>query len=163
MLYNGVGVDDVDPKDFVLRFYANSSLFCNIAPTGHSFQLNDGGDSIHLIHSEKQIDFVKYRASDFPTLGAGNPGGLEWEAKSNGCVDVGIRVESTGIRFIGDKPDLNIYHATWQAFAETSLVDNNLGKPNGGRNTTWIENLRTAAKKKGLTSSDEQKGLGSTP
>ncbi|MFN7138377.1 MAG: hypothetical protein ACK4UN_03455 [Limisphaerales bacterium] len=142
VIYNGHGQDDTNSSDHTLVFWAKSSLFCNISPTGNATQLGDHGDNLHLLQLGKQLDFVKFRASDRPGQGKGDPGKLHWENGSEGFIDVGPYRENVGFRFLGDKADLNDYSAAWMVYAETYLVTNNLGKPNGGRNTEWIETLR---------------------
>lgn len=141
VIHCGSGTDDTNSSDYVLRFWAKSSLFCNVAPTGSSTQMGDHGDNLHLIQDEEHLDFVKFKASDKP-LGNGHPGLLEWEKGFYGYIDVGPYRENAGFRFLGNAADLNDYHAAWQVYSESFLVQNNLGKPNGGKNTTWIESLR---------------------
>ncbi len=142
VIYNGIGTDDTDAKDFVMRFYTKSSLFCNLAPTTNAFRFNPASDNVHLVQEKTQIDFVKFRSTDRARTGPSDPGALNWEKGNQGYVDVGITDENTGIKFVGDKPDMNDFLATWQTYPETYLEQNNLGEPNGGRNTKWIESLR---------------------
>ncbi|MBA4148970.1 MAG: hypothetical protein H0X66_12710 [Verrucomicrobia bacterium] len=148
VIYNGFGADEIDSSNYVLRFWAKSSLFCNVSPTGNATQLGDHGDNLHLLQAGKQLDFVKFRASDRPGQGLGDPGNLGWEKGSNGYIDVGPYRENVGFRFLGDTAELNNYPAAWQVYSETYLKDNNLGKPNGGRNTAWIKSLRGSPNKK---------------
>ncbi len=142
VIYNGIGEDDTDPNDFVLRFYAKSSLYCNTAPTGNSFKFSNKGDNLHLFQFSKQLDFVKYRTSDLSTRGIADPGLLEWQGGASGYVDVALTGQSTGFRFLGNRADLNDYPAAWTPYSETYKENNNLGKPNGGVNTEWIRLLR---------------------
>ena len=143
VIYDGNGTDDTDASDFVMRFWARSSLYCNVAPTGRALQLGDHGDNLHLIQGNKQLDFVKYRASDRPGAGKGEPGNLNWEKGREGYIDIGPYRTTRGFRYLGDKADLNDFPVAWQVYSETYLEQNNLGEPNGGRNTTWIEQLRS--------------------
>ena len=148
VIYNGGGEDDTDASDFVLRFYAKSSLFCNVAPTTNAFRLNDRGDNLHLLHLGKQIDFLKYRAADFSKQGSGEPGSLNWQNGANGFIEIGKEDENCGFHFLGDKADLNDYPAAWQPYPETYLEKNNLGKPSDGRNAEWVKQLRASSKGK---------------
>ncbi len=144
VIYNGQGEDDIDAKDFKLSFYAKSSLFCNVVGKTNAFYLGNYGDNVHLLHNENQVDYIKYRPNDKPARG-GDAGKLEWEKGFDGFIDVGKMNDSTGFRYMGDKPEMNSYPATWQAYTETYIESNNLGLPNGGRNTKWIEKLRAGS------------------
>ncbi|MBA4148819.1 MAG: hypothetical protein H0X66_11955 [Verrucomicrobia bacterium] len=141
VIYDGAGDDDTDGEDFTITLYARSSLFCNLAGRTNAFYLGNYGDNLHLMHNNKQVDFIKYRPNNRPERG-GDPGNLEWDKGFDGFIDVGLSGESTGFRFLGDKQELNAYPAAWQAYSESYFKSNNLGKPNGGRNTVWIEKLR---------------------
>src|SRR5690606_14872380 len=120
VIYNGSGQDDTNPADFVLKFYAKSSLFCNIAPTKNAFDLRKQGRALHLLHLARQVDFLKYRASDAKHFAPATPGLLHWEGGREGHVDVGKTGENTGIRFLGDKPDLNDFPAAWIAYPKNA-------------------------------------------
>ena len=154
VIYDGKGEDDIDASDFVLKFYVQSSLFCNATPTGHGFILNDHGDNLHLITQDgRQLDFMKYKPSDAPNPNGGEPGGMSWERGVKGFVDVAPFRQTTGCRFVGDSAELNDYIASWRVYSETYFEDNNLGKPNGGRNTEWINVLRAKASSNQSTAS----------
>ncbi len=141
VLYNGIGTDDTNASDFVLRFYAQSSLFCNSAPHTNSFRIADSGDNLHLLHLGKQVDFLKYRTKT-GKLTSADPGELGWDGGVKATIDVGKEDENVGFRFLGDKPELNDYPAAWRPYTEPYLETNNLGEPNGGKNSDWIEKLR---------------------
>lgn len=146
VIYDGVGTDDTDPEDFTITLYADSSLFCNLGGRTNAFYLGNYGDNLHLLHNDKQIDFIKFRPNDREERG-GDPGNLEWDNGIDGFIDTGLMNESTGVRYLGDKPELNDFPVAWQRYNETYFESNNLGQPNGGRNTDWIENLRKGAEK----------------
>lgn len=148
VINKGPGTDDTDGDDLVIRLYAKTSLFCNMSPSTNAFWLNDAADNLHVFQGDQQIDFIKFSATASKKKCKADPGTLEWEKGAEGSVEVGPEDEATGIRFLGDKPELNDFLATWQAYTETAVETNNLGQPNGGRNTVWIENLR----KKSITS-----------
>lgn len=141
VIYDGTGEDDTDATDFTLALYTDSSLFCNLAGQTNMFLIGNPGDNLHVLHNEQQVDFVKYRPNDKPEHG-GDPGRLGWDKGFNGFIDVGLVNENAGFRFLGDKADLNDYPAAWQPYPESYYQTNNLGQPNGGRNTVWIESLR---------------------
>lgn len=143
VIHRGEGTDDTDPSDFLLRFYAKSSLFCNTAPTTNAFKFSNQEDNLHLLHrGGDQVDFIKYRASNRKNQGSSEPGVLEWENGAKGCISIGLIDENVGVRFLGNKPELNNFPAAWQAYSETYRVSDNIGKPNGGLNTQWINELR---------------------
>ncbi|MFN7140949.1 MAG: hypothetical protein ACK4UN_16585 [Limisphaerales bacterium] len=150
VIYDGKGDDDIDHSDFTLKLYARSSLYCNLGGRTNAFHLGNYGDNLHLMHVGKQVDFLKYRPNDRPERG-GDPGSLDWEKGFDGFIDVGLMNENVGFRFIGDKPYLNDFLATWMIYPETYLESDNLGKPNGGRNTAWIEKLRESSSAKAKT------------
>lgn len=147
VLYNGTGKDDTNASDFVLRFYIKSSLFCNAAPTGNGFQLNDRGDNLHLTYERQQIDFLQFGSSDETMPPLGEPGGLQWDRSGKGYIDVAPFRHNTGFRFIGDTAEMNDFIATWRVYSETVVEENNLGKPSPGRNAEWVKKLRATAKK----------------
>lgn len=155
VIYNGKGTDDTDVSDFTLSFYAQSSLYCNVAPEGRAFGFRNVGHSLHLLHFNKQVDFVKYRADDATHHAPSEPGKLSWENGAQGHVPIGKIGENVGIRFLGNKPDLNDFLAAWMPYAEDVKTANNLGEPNGGRNTEWVKALRAKATKP--TSSAQKK------
>lgn len=138
-IYAGKGQDDIDPNDFTLTFYVNSSIFCNAAPTGKAFSLYNHGDNIHLLHKRRQIDFVKYATPERSDGPCGDPGSLKWESGARGFIDISPEPKA-GFRFIADSIELNDYPAAWRTYI--GAEDDNLGKPNGGRNTEWINLLR---------------------
>lgn len=142
VIYNGKGKDDTNADDFVLTFYAQSSLFCNVAPSGSAFHVRGVGNGFHLLHLNRQVDFVKFRASDATHKAPADPGKLNWENGVNGHVDVKETGQNLGIRFLGNKPDLNDYPAAWMPYSDKGRDLDTLGKPNGGLNTDWIEELR---------------------
>ncbi|MBA4149246.1 MAG: hypothetical protein H0X66_14120 [Verrucomicrobia bacterium] len=145
VIYDGNGTDDTNANDFTLSFYARSSLYCNVAPTGNAFSFRKPGKSLHLLYLNGQVDFLKYRASNATHNGPADPGKLGWENGVKGYIDVGMIGENVGFRFLGNKADLNDFPAAWMAYSEDYKKDNNLGKPNGGVNTVWIEALRAKA------------------
>ncbi len=147
VIYNGKGQDDTDGEDFVMTFYARSSLFCNVAPTKSAFDLAPVGRGIHLLHLGAQVDFVKYRASNAEHFAPAHPGKLKWEKGADGHIAIGKIGENMGVRFYGDKPDLNDFPIAWFPYSETHKKDNNLGLPNGRANTRWINALRDKASK----------------
>ncbi len=149
VIHRGEGKDDTDGSDFVLRFYARSSRFCNTAPTTNSFELSNHDDNLHVLHHGKQVDFLKYRASNpKEERSHATSGSLGWDGGEERHIPIGKVQDNTGIRFLGNEPELNDYPASWLAYSEPYLKDNNIGKPNGGANTVWIEGLRKAAKAK---------------
>lgn len=141
VLFNGAGEDDTDSSDFLLRFFATSSLYCNVAPTTNAFRIADQGDNLHLLHSGRQVDFLRY-LSKTSKRRAGEPGTLTWHGGNDGFIEIGDIDENVGFRFHGDKPELNDYPAAWLPYSEPTTKASNLGQPNGGRNTDWIEQLR---------------------
>ena len=148
VIYRREGIDDTDGSDFVIRLHARSSLFCNTAPSTNSFELSNHDDNLHLLHQGKQIDYVRYRASN-PSpkeRSFAQPGALEWENGSQGFIPIGKLQDNVGIRFVGNKPELNNFPAAWVAYPEPYIKRNNIGKPNGAANTVWIEQLRDKAR-----------------
>lgn len=143
VIYNGSGTDDTNAVDHLLIFYAQSSLFCNLAPTGEPFSFAKAGDGMHLLHLGKQVDFVKYRVTSAPSPGQADPGKLNWENGAKGHINIGNLGDNVGFRFLGNKPELNDYLATWMPYSEQYKTANNLGQPNGGVNTEWVKALRT--------------------
>ncbi len=147
VILNGKGKDDTNSSDFTLSFYAQSSVFCNVAPTGHAFRFGRPGMAFHLLHLNKQVDFVKYRASDATHSAPADPGTLGWENGVKGHIDFGKFGANVGFRFMGNKPDLNDFPAAWIPYPDAPENSHNLGEPNGGLNTEWIMALRAKASK----------------
>ncbi|MFN7139364.1 MAG: hypothetical protein ACK4UN_08505 [Limisphaerales bacterium] len=142
VIYDGPGTDVIDTNNFVLKLYTQSSLFCNTAPGTNGFSLVNKADNLHLVHLNKQIDFVKYQVAGANTRAPGDPGTLSWDNGGEGHIVIDADGGSTGFRFLGNKPELNDYPAAWHAYSEKYTKVDNLGKPNGGANTEWIERLR---------------------
>ena len=159
VISDGNGNDDTNASDFVMRFHAKSSLYCNIAPTGHAFQLNNQGDNLHILHESRQIDFVQYALNGRLGVSNGQPAGMKWEKEGAGAIEVSDEPLSVGFRFIGDSVELSDFIASWRPF--TVEEDNNVGKPNGGRNSEWIKKLRSDHKP--LPDVNEEVGNDSKP
>ncbi len=151
VIYDGIGKDDVDPSDFLLEFYARSSGYCFV-PTGRAFAMDDRGDDLHLtFRLKRQVDFIKYRSSDYKNFGGGDPGGLPWK----GYIDVGRFRTNAGTRFMGASAPANDDPGLWESYDVIYPIENNLGKPNGGANTGWIMGLRGIEREE----KDEESGV----
>lgn len=146
VIYDGTGTDDTDAADFTITLYSDSSLFCNLGGRTNMFLLGNPGDNLHVLHNDHQVDFIKYRPSNKAERG-GHPGKLGWDKGYDGFIDVGVLNASAGFRYMGDKAELNDYPVAWQPYSESYFITNNLGQPNGGRNTAWIEKLRQSSAK----------------
>ena len=149
---NGKGQDDIDASDFVIRLYVKSSLFCNASPTANAFRLHNRGDNIHLLMGTRQLDFVKFSESA-DRVATGDPGHAKWERGVNGFIDISTVPHHAGFRFMGDSPELNDYLVTWRVYSADE--NDNVGKPNGGRNTEWINLLRAKSTTTQSASSQE--------
>ncbi len=139
VIYAGKGEDKTTGADFTITLHVKSSLFCNASPTGKGFALHNQGDNLHLLHNGRQIDFVKYATQDRRKNLCGDPGSLKWEGGELGYIDISS-TEITGFRFMGNTVEWNDHPAIWQTYSH--VEDDNLGSPNGGRNTEWINLLR---------------------
>jgi glycerophosphoryl diester phosphodiesterase len=144
VVYGGAGKDDVDPSDGVIRLYAQSSKLCDARPTGYPFKLNDEGDNLHLFQvGGEQLDYLRYKASDKSPKGKPDAGAQKWgNGSADAAIDVGAFRVNADTRYTGDTADGNNDPASWVSTNKTTLVDDNLGKPNGGKNTEWIARLR---------------------
>ncbi|MBN2376411.1 MAG: hypothetical protein JXD22_08420 [Sedimentisphaerales bacterium] len=143
VIFNGYGEDDTDASDYVLKLYAQSSPYCDVGATGEAFLLNDKGDNLHLSQGDtEQLDFIKYRSSDYKETGGGDPGKCIWKGGKDGYIDVGTYRLNTGTRYMGNSIEGNDEPKQWENYIETYPMSNNLGLPNGGPNSDWIQALR---------------------